>query len=69
MTVRPDIQQNVSLRGLNSLGIAATARYFVAVHDSGELTAALAWADEQQLATLVLGVAVTWCLPVIRRGW
>ncbi|MBD3656295.1 UDP-N-acetylmuramate dehydrogenase [Marinobacter sp.] len=55
MTVRPDIQQNVSLRGLNSLGIAATARYFVAVHDSGELTAALAWAEEQQLATLVLG--------------
>ena len=49
------IREWVSLRGKNSLGIAARARYFTQVRSTDDLRNALDWADTQNLETLILG--------------
>jgi len=54
-TPRPAIREGVSLRGKNSLGIAAKARYFIQVRSTDDLLGAIEWADSQKLETLILG--------------
>lgn len=49
------IREGVSLRGKNTLGIAARARYFTQVRSTEDLRSALEWADAQNLETLILG--------------
>jgi len=49
------IRERVSLRGKNTLGIPAKARYFTGVHSADELRRALGWADANQVETLILG--------------
>jgi len=51
MTIIPDY----CLQHLNTLAIAAKAKFFVEVHDNDELSAALKFAREGQLPLLVLG--------------
>jgi len=51
MTIIPDY----CLQHLNTLAIAAKAKFFVEVHDNEELSAALKFAQEGQLPLLVLG--------------
>lgn len=48
-------REQVELAGLNTLRVSALARYYVEVHGVGELSQALAWADERQLPVLILG--------------
>lgn len=55
MTVPAAIREGVSLRGKNSLGIAARARYFTQARSTDDLRNALDWADAQNLETLILG--------------
>lgn len=55
MNHQPVIQEHVDLSGLNSLGIAARARYFVDVATVDQLRAALTWAQERELKRLLLG--------------
>ena len=55
MSVSPAIREGVSLRGKNSLGIAAKARYFTQVRSLDDLRSALDWADTHKLETLILG--------------
>lgn len=49
------IEKAVSLKPYNTLAIDVTARFFVAVQSLEQLKAALAWAEQQQLAVLLLG--------------
>lgn len=49
------IEDWVSLRDRNSLGIAARARYFVRVPSMDGLQRALAWAADNRLEVLILG--------------
>ncbi len=49
------IQEQVSLRSYNTLAIDVAARFFVAVQSLEQLQEALAWAEQQQLAVLLLG--------------
>lgn len=51
----PGIREGVSLRGKNSLGIAAKARYFTQARSTDDLLSAFAWADARNLETLILG--------------
>jgi UDP-N-acetylmuramate dehydrogenase len=55
LSVSPAVREWVSLRGKNSLGIAAKARYFTQVRSIDELRSALDWADAHKLETLILG--------------
>ncbi|PXX90832.1 UDP-N-acetylenolpyruvoylglucosamine reductase [Marinobacter vulgaris] len=55
MSSQPRIQENVSLAGMNSLGIDAQARYFVSVTSVDALRQALAWGAEQSVEPLILG--------------
>ena len=55
MNQRLDIGENVELQPLNSLRVAARARYFVDVHSTDELSSALEWAAQQGASTLILG--------------
>lgn len=55
MSVSPAIREGVSLRGKNSLGIGAKARYFTQARSTEDLFSALEWADAQKLETLILG--------------
>lgn len=55
MSFPPTIRESVSLRGKNSLGIAARARFFTQVRSADDLRWALDWADNQELETLILG--------------
>jgi len=52
---RPNIREGVGLRGKNTLGIAAQARYFTQARSTDDLRGALEWADAQNLETLILG--------------
>ncbi len=45
----------IELAELNTLRVAAIARYYLEVRDAEELAAALAWAERQELRTLILG--------------
>lgn len=49
------IQKQVSLRSYNTLAIDVAARFFVAVQSLEQLQEALAWAEQHQLAVLLLG--------------
>lgn len=55
MSLPTTLREWVSLRGKNSLGIAARARYFAQVRTTADLVQALDWADDQKLETLILG--------------
>ncbi|AHI27722.1 UDP-N-acetylmuramate dehydrogenase [Marinobacter similis] len=48
-------QEYVELAELNTLRVAAIARYYLEVRDAEELSEALAWAERQELRTLILG--------------
>lgn len=45
----------VELSERNTLRVAAVARYYLEVRDAEELSGALAWAERQELRTLILG--------------
>ncbi len=49
------IEERVSLRPYNTLAIDVAARFFVAVQSLEQLQAALAWAEQQQIAVFLLG--------------
>ena len=55
MSLPGGIRERVSLRGKNSLGIPAKARYFIGIHSADELRRALDWADGNRVETLILG--------------
>lgn len=50
-----NIQENISLKHLNTFGIAKNARFFTAVTSINSLKEALAWAKEQNQKVLILG--------------
>jgi len=50
-----DIQSGISLAPHTSLGLGGEARYYVEIHSEESLIAALGWADEHQVPTLILG--------------
>jgi len=50
-----DIQQNVNLKALNTLGLDVAAEYFVRVESIDDLRAAVAFSKEKRLELLVLG--------------
>ena len=50
-----EIQTNVDLTGLNTMGISAKATWFVEVSDLRELEQALNWADAQSVPVWLLG--------------
>ncbi|MGK0339425.1 MAG: UDP-N-acetylmuramate dehydrogenase, partial [Candidatus Azotimanducaceae bacterium] len=50
-----DIQQNVNLKALNTLGLDVAAEYFVRVESDEDLRAAIAFSKEKRLGLLVLG--------------
>lgn len=49
------VQENVSLAPLTTIGIGGPARFFFRATSVDELREALAWAREQSLATFILG--------------
>ncbi|NLZ79811.1 MAG: UDP-N-acetylmuramate dehydrogenase [Gammaproteobacteria bacterium] len=49
------IQEQVSLRAYNTLAVDVRARFFVAVDSLEQLQAALLWAQQQDIAVLLLG--------------
>ena len=49
------IEKDVSLKPYNTLAIDVAARFFVVVQSLEQLQAALAWAEQQQVAVLLLG--------------
>jgi len=51
----PPVREHESLVALNTMAVQARARYFVRIHSPDELKAALVWAQDRQLQTLVLG--------------
>lgn len=55
MSLHAELQENVELEKLNSLRVAATARYFMAIENHDALRHALGWAQEHDQKTLVLG--------------
>ncbi len=55
MNSQPVISENVFLGDMNSLGIAARARYFVSVTSVEALQKALEWAAEKSVEPLILG--------------
>ena len=55
MNSEPRIRENVFLGDLNSLGIAARARYFVSVSSVEALQQALDWASAKSVELLILG--------------
>ncbi|MFT7243072.1 MAG: UDP-N-acetylmuramate dehydrogenase [Candidatus Azotimanducaceae bacterium] len=50
-----DIQQNVNLKALNTLGLDVAAEYFVRVESDEDLRAAVAFASQKRIDLLVLG--------------
>lgn len=50
-----DIQENVSLHGLNTLALNVSARYFVEMNDPEQIPAAFEFANRCQLPVLILG--------------
>lgn len=55
MSLPADIREHVSLQAMNSLGIAASARWFVDVDSDTQLGPILDYADREGLPTLILG--------------
>ncbi|WP_425593624.1 UDP-N-acetylmuramate dehydrogenase [Marinobacter alexandrii] len=53
MSTQP--MEYVELSERNTLRVAAVARYYLEVRDAEELSDALAWAERQELRTLILG--------------
>jgi UDP-N-acetylmuramate dehydrogenase len=51
-----DIRQNVSLRDYSTMRLGGTAAYLVDVHDRHEVEQAVAWAEEQGLPVMMIGV-------------
>jgi UDP-N-acetylmuramate dehydrogenase len=49
------VTEHADLRELNTLAIAARARYLIRISGVDDLTAALAWAEARELDTLILG--------------
>lgn len=49
------IQEFVDLKSMNTMGVAARARYFTTVHSEADVKAALAWAKDHGVAPFVLG--------------
>lgn len=47
--------ENVELAELNTLRVSSVARFYLEVRNTEELTNALAWAERQELRTLILG--------------
>ena len=54
-TLAENIRESVELSSMNTLRVAARARFFLAVTQVAELIQALEWADNRGLETLVLG--------------
>lgn len=50
-----NIQENISLKPLNTFGIAKNARFFIAVDSEMQLKQALVWAKNQNQNVLILG--------------
>lgn len=50
-----DLQEDVTLRSMNTLRLPAKARFFTEVTQEQALVRALEWAGEQSLETLILG--------------
>jgi UDP-N-acetylmuramate dehydrogenase len=50
-----DIQENIALAPLTTLGIGGPARYFVEAHSADDICDALAFAREQELEVFTLG--------------
>lgn len=50
-----NIQENISLKRLNTFGIAGTARFFTVIECVSSLKEALVWAKDQQQKVLILG--------------
>lgn len=55
MSLNTQPQEYVELAELNTLRVAAIARYYLEVRDAEELSEALAWAERQELRILILG--------------
>jgi len=55
LTAPPTVEDWVSLRDRNSLGIAASARYFARVRSTDDIRRALAWAADHKVEALILG--------------
>lgn len=51
----PTIQENYSLKGLNTFGIDVATRYFISVSTIDELKASLEWVKQHHLEYLILG--------------
>lgn len=51
MSLNTQPQEYVELAELNTLRVAAIARYYLEVRDAEELSEALAWAERQELRT------------------
>ncbi|MBN7769394.1 UDP-N-acetylmuramate dehydrogenase [Marinobacter daepoensis] len=49
------IQEAVSLQGMNTLAVPASARYLVDIEEPGQLGEALSWAREHEQSVLILG--------------
>lgn len=49
------LQENVDLSGLNTLGVPASARFYLDITSLDDLRDALAWAEVNGLETLILG--------------
>jgi UDP-N-acetylmuramate dehydrogenase len=55
MNIAQKLQKNYSLKSSNTLGFPACAEYFLAVESESELEAAIAYAQQNELAVRVLG--------------
>lgn len=55
MSLNTEPMEHVELAELNTLRVAAVARFYLEVRDAEELSEALAWAERQELRTLILG--------------
>ena len=49
------LREDVPLAPLTTLEVGGKARFFLEAHDESEVLAALAWADAERIATVVLG--------------
>jgi UDP-N-acetylmuramate dehydrogenase len=58
-----NIQQDVDLAPLHTLRLPSRARYFIAASDDREVLDAVRWAQERELAVLVLGEGSNLVLP------
>lgn len=74
------LQENVDLSGLNTLGVSASARFYLDITCLDDLHDALAWAEVNGLETLILGggsnlvfasefSGLVMCMRIAERSW